>query len=87
MTGRRLILADQTTIENGEAGYAQGFLWLYLPGYTVADAALVFTDPEKTEEIIFQYGQMEDRYEGYTDCRSILTDGDRISVCMAKGDE
>ena len=27
-TGRRLILKDETTIEDGEAGYAGGFLWL-----------------------------------------------------------
>ena len=87
MTGRRLILKDQTTFENGEAGYAQGFLWLYLPGCTIAEAALVFTDPEKTDVILFQYGEMEDRYEHFTDCRSILTDGDRISVCMEKEGE
>lgn len=87
MTGRRLILKDQTAIENGEAGYSDGFLWLYLPGYTVAEAAPLFIDPEKTDLIIFQYGEMEDRYEGFTVCRNIVTDGDRISVCMVKEGE
>ena len=85
MTGRRLILADQTTIENGEAGYAQGFLWLYLPGYTIAEAALTFTDPEKTDVILFQYGEMEDVYTGFTVCTRLAADDDGISVCMTKG--
>ena len=84
-TGRRLILADGTEIENGEAGYAEGFLWMYFTGYTMAQAAAMFTDPEKTGVIRFQYGQMEDTYEGFTDCRTIRTDGDgKVSVCMTK---
>ena len=85
MTGRRLILKDNTTIENGEAGYAGGFLWLYFKGYTIAEAAAIFTDPEKTGKIVFQYGQMEDIYEDYTDCRVLNMDGDgKISVCLTK---
>ena len=87
-TGRRLILKDNTEIENGEAGYSGGFLWLYFTGYTFAEAAGMAADPEKTGVIIFQYGQMEDRYEGYTDCRVLQIDGDgNISVCLAKGAE
>ena len=84
-TGRRLILMDGTTIENGEAGYAGGFLWLYFTGYTIAEAAGIFTDPEKTGRIVFQYGQMEDTYDGYTDCRALNMDGDgKVSVCLTK---
>lgn len=85
MTGRRLILADGTKIENGEAGYADGLLWLYKTGYTLAEAAAVFTDPEMTWVIRFRYGEMEDRYDGFTDCRAIRTDPDgNVSVCMKK---
>ena len=39
MEGRRLILSDGTVIEDGQAGLADGNLWLYLPGYTMQDAA------------------------------------------------
>ena len=85
MTGRRLILNDKTVIENGEAGYDAGFLWLRFNGYTIADAAVMFSDPGKTGKIIFQYGNMEDTYEGFTDCRTVQIDVDgKISVCMTK---
>jgi len=84
-TGRRLILKDGTTIEDGEAGYAGGFLWLYFTGNTVSEATAVFSDPKKTGTIKFQYGTMEDIYDGYTDFRNIMTDADgNLSVCMTK---
>lgn len=86
-TGRRLILADGTTIEDGEAGQAAGFLWLYIPGLNMREVADTVLDEEKTAEIRFEYGEMADTYTGYTECRSINRDWDgRISVCMVKGE-
>lgn len=86
MEGQRLILADGTTIEHGVAGYADGYLWLYLTGYTMQQAAALFFDPTKTAHITFQYGDMQDEYSGFTDCRTLTIDADgKVSVCMAKG--
>ena len=88
MDGRRLILNDGTTIEDGVAGYAEGFLWLRFPGYTMQQAALLFFDPNKTARIIFQYGEMQDEYNGFTTCRTLTMDADGLmSVCMVKGDD
>ena len=84
MEGRRLILNDGTVIEDGEAGSADGVLWCWFRGYTMAQAAAIFLDPEKTAVIIFQYGEDEDRYEGYTECLRLMDDGGRVSVCMAR---
>ena len=85
MEGQRLILNDGTVIEDGRAGYSQGFLWLYFSGYTLQQAAMMFMDPAKTEKIIFQYGEMEDTYNGFTECRNLMIDADGdISVCMTK---
>jgi hypothetical protein len=87
-TGQRLILADGTRIENGEAGYADGFLWCYLPGMSMAQAGTLFFDPAKTSRIIFEYGEMSETYNGMTDCRNIRIDADgQIAVCMVKGDD
>ena len=85
MEGRQLILNDGTTIDGGEAGYADGFLWMWFGGMTLQEAAALVFDPVKTEKIIFQYGEMQDTYDGFTSCRSISinTDG-RISVCMTR---
>ena len=86
MSGRRLVLADETTSENGEAGYAGGYLWCYVSGMAMDKAARIFCDPKKTAVIRFQYGDLEDAYAGYTQCQNISMDADgQISVCMVKG--
>ena len=88
MTGRRLVLSDGTEIENGEAGYSGGFLWLYIPGMTMMQAATVLFNPEKTVQITFQYGEMEDVYNGYTNCINLNIDTDgKVSACMTRGAE
>ena len=85
MEGRRIILNDGTRLEGGEAGYSQGFLWIYLHGMTMMQAAMLFLNPEKTAKIVFQYGEMQDEYEGYTSCININIDVDgRLSVCLTR---
>ena len=86
MTGRRAILNDGTIIENGEVGDADERLWVWFTGYTLPEAASMFFDSAKTEKIVFEYGEMSDIYEGFTDCMvlQISTDG-TISVCLKRG--
>lgn len=85
MEGLRLILNDGTIIENGRAGYAEGFLWCYMTGYTMQQAAMLFWDDSKTAKIVFQYGEMSDEYEGFTNCVNIHIDVDgKVSVCMTR---
>lgn len=87
MEGRQIVLNDGTVIADGAAGYAEGYLWLWFSGYTMPETAVMFSDPEKTEKIVFQYGEMHDDFEGFTSCRSIMCDADgHISVCMVKGE-
>ena len=85
LDGRRLILNDGTTLERGEAGFAEGFLWCYIPNFTMQQAASLFFDASKTSRIEFDYGDMKDTYEGYTTCTRLLDEGDRVSVCMVRG--
>lgn len=85
MEGRRLILADGTTFENGEVGYADGNLWCWIPNCSMQTAVNVFMNPVKTKRIVFQYGDMEDAYNGFTNCTNIMADPDRkASVCLQK---
>lgn len=86
MEGERLILADGTIIENGRAGSAGGVLWLYVPGWTMANAAQIFMNSVMTHRIRYEYGEMADTYEGFTVCKVLMDDGEgMISVCLAKG--
>ena len=84
MTGRRLILADNTVLEDAEAGFATRWLWCYMYGYTMAEAAAMFcNNPEKTARIEYQYGNMSDEYIGYTRCTFLQLDEDgRVCVCL-----
>ena len=86
MEGRRLVLNDGTTIENGEAGYSEGSLWLWIRGRTISDVAAIFFDASKTSRITFQFGDDQQTYEGFTNCTSLSVGTDGIvSVCMVKG--
>ena len=86
MDGQRITLNDGTVIDNGSAGLSSGFLWLYLPGYTIQQAAAVAFDPTKTAIIVFEYGEMSDTYNGYTTCTQIAESDGVASVCLTKGE-
>lgn len=84
--GRKLILNDGTILEGSEAGYADGFLWLYITGMSLQDAAIMAFNPEKTRKITFQYENMQEIYEGFTVCTNLHIDQDGlVSVCLKKG--
>ena len=84
--GQRLILKDGTTIEDGRAGYSQGYLWCHFSGYTLQQAAAIFFDMDKTDQILYQYGEDEDEYNGFTSCILLKIDEDthEVSVCLTK---
>ena len=80
------ITLNDGTILDGSVGYAEGFLWCYLTGYTMAEAATMFLDPQKTEKIVFTYGADEDTYEWFTNCTRLMIDVDgKVSVCLTRG--
>ncbi len=85
MEGQRLILSDGTVIENGQAGLASGFLWLWLPGWTMIDAVQKAFNPSAIQTIVYQYGEMKDTFEGYTVCTNIMQQDDEIAICLVKG--
>ena len=84
--GVRLILNDGTIIEGGRAGLSLGNLWCFFTGYNLQQATKIFFNPGKTSRIVFQYGEMEDVHEGYTNCTSASIDADGlVTICMEKG--
>ena len=66
MSDQRLILKDNTVLEGSECGYANNHLWCWVKGISMAEAFAIFSDPNKTSEIRFQYGSTEDTYTGFT---------------------
>lgn len=83
-TGRRIILADETTYENSDAGYADGSLWLYLNGVSMIEAWPGVVDPEKTATIIYEFGEDSITYTGYTSIQIIMATETGCKVCLRK---
>jgi hypothetical protein len=88
MSGRRLILAAgsdaEVLLEGSEAGYADGVLWLYLAGVTLPEAFALLTAPENTGVIAYQYGEMEDRYGGFTDLTGLFTSDGMVRAALTR---
>jgi hypothetical protein len=61
-----LILKDGTVLEGSECGYADHNLWCYIKNLSLTETFAVFSDPSKTETIIFRYGNTEEKYVGFT---------------------
>lgn len=87
LTGRRLIFADGTVIEGGEAGYTSGVLWCYIKGKPLAEVGPVFLDSTKTAVIRFQYGEMEDRHDGFTECFFMNVNDGKCTVGLTRPQE
>ena len=80
-----LLLNDGTVINEGRAGLSDGFLWLWLPGWTMRRVA------EKVEEgamsrIVWKTSEDDEEvYTGYTVCMHMEQENGRIAVCLVKG--
>ena len=80
------ITLNDGTILDGSVGCAEGFLWCYLEGYTMAELATMFLDPQKTGKIVYSHGEDNDTYEGFTDCRVLqINVAGGNSVCLTRG--
>lgn len=86
MEGQQITLNDGTIIPNGRVGYAEGVLWCFFSGMSFARVAVLFTDPERTARIVFQFGEMEHEYTGFVNCTNINVDVDgQFSVALKRG--
>lgn len=87
MDGRRLILnpgPNQIELPGSEAGYAEGVLWLYLRGLTLAQAFAVLSDPANTAVIRYEYGEMEDIFEGFKHLTTLMEREGEVSAALKK---
>lgn len=85
---KRLILADGTVLDDCECGYADKQLWCYLRKLTFNQVFQLFSDPELTKEIIFEYGiegnPVVETYSGFTNIKNISRRELTIDVCLEK---
>lgn len=83
MDKRKITLNDGSTF-NGNCGYADGYLWCYLLGVESPEEVAVFLNPDAISVIIYQYGDMEDRYTGFV-FNVIQKTESGYNVCLKKG--
>lgn len=86
MDGHRLVFDDGSAYENGRAGYSGGLLWLWIPNMQFWDGCDLARDANKMRRVTFQYGDMEETYEGFTTCTGVLQDATEVSLRMTKGE-
>lgn len=87
MSDSYLMLADGTTYDHSECGYAEGVLWCYLPPDTdMSKAFSDFIDTAKTEKITWHVGTTDFEYEGFNEFMGISkTPYDkRVQICIRK---
>ena len=84
MEGRRVVMADGTELLNAEIGYANRHIWCYLKDITLPMAYDLFSDPQKTGALVFDYGDMQDVYEGFTELHAIQKSEDGVDVRLDK---
>lgn len=87
-TGRRLVFHDGSQLENAEAGAVQDMLTLFLKDtLTMSQAAALAFNTEKLSVITFQYGEMDDVYEGYTQLKTLTNDPyDGVIMTLVRGE-
>lgn len=87
MDGRSLILnpgPNQIELPGSEAGYAEGVLWLYIQGQTLAQAFAFLSDPANTAVIRYEYGEMADVFEGFTHLTTLMERDGEVSAALKK---
>ena len=62
-----LCFADGTVLENSSCGGSDHFLWCWISGKSMAECVSLFSDSEKTREIVAAYVTERIIYRGYTD--------------------
>lgn len=90
MDGRRLIMnpgPTQIELPGSDAGYAEGVLWLYIRGQSLAQAFAVLSDPANTAVIRYEYGEMSDVYEGFTHLTALMERDGEVSAALKKEEE
>ena len=90
MEGRRIILnpgPDEIRLEGADAGYADGVLWLYMPGVTLTEAFALVTEPENIQRIHYEYGEMAQEYVGFTKPVTLREDDGESAAALKKPPE
>lgn len=79
----KLIFADDTECTVGLCGsYDDGPLYIEVYGLSFVECAQIFSDPEKTARMTYDYTIDQNVFEGYTELASLALAGDVINVTM-----
>ena len=83
-----LTLNDGTVLDAGFCGTGtmrDGSLWIRIIGKGIAECAAIFSDPEKTSHMVWNYAIGTETYDGYTDLMSLMVMGnDTTRIEMGK---
>lgn len=81
-----IILADDTDLDGeGSVSNIDEELWLWPKHLSIVEAAVMFSDPDKTSNIIIRRNDDQTTYQGFTQLMDVKINWNGIlSVCMRK---
>ena len=80
MSGRRIAMNDGTIYEDSEIGYSNDTIWCFISNHTIVEVFSDFSDRSKIARLTFQYGEMEDTYENYTELGAFIQNGSQVQI-------
>lgn len=84
---RRITLNDGTIYENSDIGFTNGVICCFINGETatVLNTFPVFSDSAKTEKIVYEFGEKQNTYEGFTHLGGIWEEyGGGITILLKR---
>lgn len=84
MNGRRIRMNDGAIYEEGEIGYADGVIWCFLKNIDLISAFQNFSNPEKTQKLVFEYGEMSDVYEGFMSIGAVIQKEQGVNIMLRR---
>ena len=84
MEGRRIIFANNVRLEGAEAAFDGRTVWLFMYGKPMKDTLPLVSNPKVTNKITFQFGEMEQVYEGFTHLKALTEDETGSQACLIK---
>lgn len=83
-----LKLNDETVLDAGSCGTgttSEATLWLEIIGKSLAECAAIFSMPQKTAHMVWDYAVGTETFDGYTDLFTLTAlNDDRVRIGLRK---
>ena len=80
-----LILNDGTRLVVSYCGANAGYLWIDVYEKSFYECAYLFSNQKLTSRMVYEFGEMHQEYEGYTELTVVMAEDDYVKVALKRG--